>query len=389
MNLSEEEIRQGIQDGGIGAITIDTSSFGNPSEMSLEYGLPRKLEQFNNSGVTLLITDIVKSELVKHMEKMAIDAQSALKKALNQVGNGWQISNADRQAVKNLLYQERTPQSCATGRYQSFAERTGLVQIDAHAYVGIDELMQRYFGARPPFSSKKEDKKNEFPDALALISLEKWATENKTQIVVVSRDGDWISFCNESERLIVVDDFAKALSFFHAEASVAANVLTGKLRNGELPNFIRSLKSRIEQYVDNIDFFAEAASSYFFDYETHDYGVTSTSLDDLSSIQLLPIATTDDYIDFEVSVTVIVNVPTTFNFTVKDGIDRDYVPIGSGKYEVSEIIELSLLITIAKEDLEAGEMDDIINDIEVDGPNRVHIDYGEVEPNWMSEPDYE
>lgn len=385
MTLSEEEIRQGIQDKVIGAITIDTSSFGNPSEMSLEYGLPRKLEQFNNSEVTLLITDIVKSELVKHMEKMAIDAQSALKKALNQVGNGWQVSNADRQAVRNLLYQERTPRSCADGRYQSFAERTGLVQIDAHAYVGVDELMRRYFGARPPFASKKEDKKNEFPDALALISLEKWAVENNTQIVVVSKDGDWISFCNESERLIVVDDFAKALSFFHAEASVAANILTGKLRNGELPDFITSLKSRIEQHVENIDFFAEAASSYFFDYETHDYGVTSTSLDDLSSIQLLPIASTDDYIDFEVSATVIVNVPSTFDFTVKDGVDRDYVPIGSGTYEVSETIELSLLITIAKEDLEAGEIDDI----EVDGPNRVYIDYGEVEPNWMSEPDYE
>ncbi|MCZ7018809.1 PIN domain-containing protein, partial [Salmonella enterica] len=58
------------------------------------------------------------------------------------------------------------------------------------------KLFELYFGNRPPFH-KSNDKKYEFPDAVALLSLEAYA-EN-SGILVVSSDKDWITFCNSSE----------------------------------------------------------------------------------------------------------------------------------------------------------------------------------------------
>jgi PIN domain len=77
----------------------------------------------------------------------------------------------------------------------------------------ISDLIQKYFQAKPPFSETGK-KKNEFPDAIALMSLETWANKNQTKIIVVTSDNDWKNFCKSSERLLAIDDFAGALGLF-------------------------------------------------------------------------------------------------------------------------------------------------------------------------------
>ena len=171
MNLNDEEITQKIIAGEITALTLDTSSFGNPSEMSLEYGTPSKLTQFKDTEILLLLTDIVSRELIDHMRKTASDAQSDLKKALKQVANGWVLAREIREGVLNTLFNGIAPEAFATSRYEKFIEQTGAQKIDAHEHVDTKELMERYFDNKPPFSSTKENKKFEFPDAFALIDL--------------------------------------------------------------------------------------------------------------------------------------------------------------------------------------------------------------------------
>jgi hypothetical protein len=50
-----------------------------------------------------------------------------------------------------------------------------------------------------PVGTIKERKKSEFPDALALLSLERWATQNKSLVLLVSADGDWKKLVEQSE----------------------------------------------------------------------------------------------------------------------------------------------------------------------------------------------
>ena len=65
--------------------------------------------------------------------------------------------------------------------------------------------------ASPPFE-EPDKKKHEFPDAIALLSLEEWAEVNKTRILAVSCDRGWAAFAAESEWIVVDSDLASALA---------------------------------------------------------------------------------------------------------------------------------------------------------------------------------
>ena len=53
-----------------------------------------------------------------------------------------------------------------------------------------------YFSPETPF---EEGKKHEFPDAIALITLEDWAKTNGKNLLAITRDKGWIAFCEKSE----------------------------------------------------------------------------------------------------------------------------------------------------------------------------------------------
>ena len=69
-------------------------------------------------------------------------------------------------------------------RFHQFAEVTSLEIVEANNHVMVGDLIQKHFKAKPPFSETGK-KKNEFPDAIALMSLETWANKNQTNIIVV------------------------------------------------------------------------------------------------------------------------------------------------------------------------------------------------------------
>ncbi|MCA6115206.1 DUF4935 domain-containing protein [Bradyrhizobium sp. WSM 1738] len=81
-------------------------------------------------------------------------------------------------------------------------------------------MLRRYFTIEPPFS-RGELKKTEFPDALALLSLEAWASRHHTTVLLVSRDTDWQAFAAASKHLVVIADLSAALDCFNAAGSFA------------------------------------------------------------------------------------------------------------------------------------------------------------------------
>jgi hypothetical protein len=88
---------------------------------------------------------------------------------------------------------------------------------------------------------------------LALLSLEAWAAENDTIMLLVSRDEDWKSFADASERLICVNDLATALNWFNSKSRFAAERAVGLLRNGEAPNFGTAVETALESFLETFD----------------------------------------------------------------------------------------------------------------------------------------
>lgn len=73
--------------------------------------------------------------------------------------------------------------------------------------VNIKDVFDKYFTDKFPFS--KGEKKHEFPDAFALLSVETWCKENNKNCYVFSHDKDLLGY--NSEQLIIVKSYEEYL----------------------------------------------------------------------------------------------------------------------------------------------------------------------------------
>jgi hypothetical protein len=96
----------------------------------------------------------------------------------------------------------------------------------------------------------------------------------------------------------------------------------------------------------------------------------------------VPVEHADDWYVLEITVWAEVTVSCDFSFSVLDGIDKDYVTIGSSYVYVDEEMQFWLTVTIR------GDPDDdfAVDAIEVVRSDTV-VEFGEVEPVFR-DPDY-
>ena len=91
----------------------------------------------------------------------------------------------------------------------------------------MKRLIAMYFEPSPPFEGTGK-KKNEFPDAIALITLEDWAREPEKKILAVSKDHGWVSFAEKSEFIDINKELPAALERALPKGFAANAVLTYK-----------------------------------------------------------------------------------------------------------------------------------------------------------------
>lgn len=374
------EIKDAIAEGEITAICLDTSIFGNPNEMSMEHGVLRHMGQFKDSTIDVVMPDVISLELLAHLEKGATTSLSELASALKKVGGSWNVSRELRNEATVKLLGGESPKDQAQRRFNSFVERTGCQIIKAEDHVKTSDVITRYFSAQPPFSTN-EVKKHEFPDAYALFTLESWARENATKVLVVSNDGDWVSFCKGTDNLIVINQLPAALGYFQRNASVAANLLRDFYQKGKSQTLIEEVARAIQNHVDYMSFDAYCESAFHYDADIQDITVVEFSFDDEDEI-FNPIDSGDDFLATETTVTVTLEASCDFSFTIRDGVDKDYVPIGGVSILKESNLTLPLVISFGGD---FGKTPEIL-EVEITG-NRHTIDFGYVAPDYGPDSD--
>jgi hypothetical protein len=377
--MTTDDIKAEIAAGSIGAMTLDTSAFGNPSEMSLEHGLLARLRQFCGTGVRLLMSDVVLNEVELHMAKGASDSLAQLEKSLKAVGGSWNVSREARGEAKKALIGAETPREHASRRVNGFVERNECIIVKAEEHASIEELMRRYFSFQPPFA-ERESKKNEFPDALAVMSLNAWAEQNDTKILVVSNDDDWVRYCEGTSRLIVIRGLAEALALFNANAEVVCSALSLRLASHEGKEWRDFIETAVQAHIESMLFIAEADSQFYFEDEITEVVVESVEIQD-DEHALRPVEMLDGSIVAEITVVAEVEISCDFSFSVKDGIDKDYVPMGSASVSTRETLDLNVLVTFDSNIPEKADIEDVEPE-----KNRKYISFGHVEPDWMNDP---
>lgn len=198
-------------------IFLDTSIF-----IKENFFAGAKLKAFfkhqEEENITLITSSIIRSECISNLSKYLDDSNSQLKKSLKDL-------DQKAKAFKNIksltsLFELRNTFDFDEERKvllskleENFDDYFDDIEIDSSK---LPKIIKDYFEENPPF--KKGAKKSEFPDAIALNSLESWCREHDEKMYIVSQDSDMLSF--ESDYLIPIKEYDKLLeqvSFTYSE----------------------------------------------------------------------------------------------------------------------------------------------------------------------------
>jgi hypothetical protein len=384
VELTGAQIKEQIADGKIRGITLDTSIFdGNGNRF--EHGLLAQLKQFKDTPVEFVLSDVVLGEVRKHVIRDAKEAMTATRSALKTVGRSWQVNTERRDAALAILFDDESSEELADRRIAGFQDATDFDAIISSDRVDVGKMLEAYFSAKPPFGITAA-KKSEFPDAIALQALESWADDEDLLLLVVSKDGDWKSYCKGSARLVAVDDLALALSYFHQNAEVACARLVQRLHDRTLALDVE-LERAAQQAVERLNFIPEVSSGYFFDAEIGEIDIKHVELN-LEGYEAGPFRVVDkpedDVLVVEAEVAVTIDVSAYMTFSIVDSIDKDEVCIGGATPTAEETLTFKVLLTF-EGDL-AADADLVEAEIQASRSD-VYVDFGDVGPDW--EPDEE
>jgi hypothetical protein len=364
------------------AITIDSNIF-DENALNLEGGMLQQLNQFGEGSAEFILSEIVVREVHRHLTIQAKKAKDASLAAIKKTG---QTALLDAKAIAelNAIYAKALdPSNAALERLIRFMASSGCERVDV-AKADMARLLFMYFESTAPFEGSG-NKKNEFPDAIALITLEDWAKKNEKKILAISKDVGWQKFAETSDWIDVEKELPAALQKFQQHVDKAQVVVAAllddldgggqKVRRGKLEAFIESQLATLIPY-------AEANAAYDFD---NDFVSLS-----LVSVRFLR---ADENFDFHivrigrekivalVGVNVVVDASATFRFFIRD--EGDSVPIGSSHETVQVGFNAGILITLVGNftsdpsgfDLEDVELVDAID----------NVDFGDVDPDFSED----
>ena len=359
------------------AITVDTSIFEKYG-LVLNKGLLDKLSQFGDGPAQFVLSEIVLRELTSHLISKSSETKNALGGVITRLRNFNLLSTDQLEIIRAIDTSLVELEELSNSTVKKFCNKCGVEVILAEE-TDIKQLVQSYFTSSPPFE-KDGKKKAEFPDAIALLSLENWADQNDKKILAITNDNDWHRYAESSRRIDADKDLASALAKFQEHTEEAEQFIATLIQDTDDTiglEFYQQVSSSLETEIDRLNIYAEASSSYIFEEEYPYISLVEYSLQE-DNIQV--IQTARDFIVVRIGVQVEAKAHCDFSFSVKDGIDKDYVSIGSSSVETEVDFEASLLITIA------GDISGNTNEIALDEIELVDaidwVDFGEIEPDF-------
>jgi hypothetical protein len=327
-------------------ITIDTQTVYK-NQRALDRGYLAQLSQFKDGPVQVVLTEIVLRELHKMLIDKAQAPLDALAKVIRDGSDNGQLSSDHKASLQKTLDALAPAADHSKSQIKAFVDATGTDIIPADT-AAMKEILAAYFGKKPPFSSK--GKKDEFPDAISLLALETWAKQANKKVLAVSGDSDWKTFAEHSPHIDCVENLGDAIAAIvqAAQASVEeARSVLAAIASEEPPDLKNRLDELLASEVEDLTPYAEFDSAF----EGEEQGVTLVlqhynieGLDDGSTpIDIVRIGPSGFVM--RVPVVVTARAFVDISFSVRDWIDKDYVPIGSTSVEKDVEFEASALIT--------------------------------------------
>ena len=365
------------------ALTIDTSIFIQ-NGLKLNKGLLAQLHQFKDNPINLILSDIVYRELKSHLDRKEKETKSKIESALNDASDYLNCCIDDMEKIKSLIKLNYQAESISKLILEEFIRKCGIELVKGEEYCEMKSLIDMYFQNLAPFK-ESGNKKNEFPDAIALLSLQYWVEENNKNLLAVSADNDWKNFALGKGNIEVIDDLAKAMDILNKQTDEALDSIIYEieldLTKSQNSRIFESMYSAIENSINISEISAVSSFKYYIDDEQLS----------LKNIYILPeengkrlkvyiIDYDSDKITISITCEVMCEVEVAFNFSVWDSIDKEDVSLGGTKKIVEISYETDVLVNLYGNFLDGLQNMDIdIEEIEVTHDS-VFVDMGEISP---------
>lgn len=147
-------------------------------------------------------------------------------------------------SIRDMLLPDVCALAMAKRRVDAFVENHSIAIVEAAPLVSVKKMMDLYFGQQAPFSVNTS-KKNEFSDALALLSLEDWAEDDDTMILAVTNDRDWVTYCETPEKILSITKLPGALAHFNADVGFVTGGVSQKLVEGDRGDWTATIEAAV------------------------------------------------------------------------------------------------------------------------------------------------
>jgi hypothetical protein len=374
------------------AFTIDTN-LAIEGGLNLEGGLLGQLTQFKDGQIDLILSEIVVREIRKHLflqVKKVRDTLVSLSVRAQEV----QLAEGEAAAeLKAKIEALGDPREIAGARLKKYLEATGATTIPVKL-ASMDALIRGYFSSSPPFDAAGA-KKSEFPDAIALLAIETWATKSGKRVLAVSKDKGWADFAANCEVIDVEPDFAKALQIVqeHAdEASARMAAILETVEAGGLPEIAAAIAEGLRQSLPDWPIHGEGSGSFYLELDNAGLEFESyTLIKDGDGYDITIVRMGSNQVVARIGAEINATAHAEFSLSVWDSVDKEYIGMGSQSAETNIEFDGAFLLTLGG-DL-AGDPSALdVEEVEVVEADD-EVDFGEIEfdpgdedyEDWLAE----
>ena len=358
------------------AITIDTN-IALEFNLNFESGMLSQLFQFRSGAVAFVISEVVEREIKRRLVANTAKARDQVRKAAQRANQYQLLLEAQLQELSGIVEKLEDPEEVAAARLGTFLKQTDAEIIPAEQ-IKLATLLDYYFSATPPFEPSGA-KKSEFPDAIALISLDDWANKLDMRILAVSKDAGWSRFAEASERIDVIPELKDALATLqghHDKAKALLATLLGFV--GARTGIEASFREHLDLAVSTLSALGEGDADLHAEAELVEFSLSDYSLIGKESVvEFTIVQIGETRIVAEVPLEITAEASTDFSLSTWDSVDREYVTLGTASARKDIDFTVAALVTF-EGDLEGDPEDIVVSELElVDPPS--HVDFGYIE----------
>jgi hypothetical protein len=323
-----------------------------------------KLSQLGESGkLNILISEVVKNEVAsKITEKLAVveKSKSEIEKAVSIIEGS--IPTEIDEAIAKLDTQSLT--ELAISGWEKYISDSNISVIDPNDICN-SELLSLYFDGAFPFSEGK--KKDEFPDAISLLSLKAWAEDEVESVYVISDDKDLKGFCASFSPFISVNKLTEFLDIYNRAEE-------------RLTTIVHSYVDKEADWIrESIrDAYVECDFDYSDNWEAEVENVKVTH-DQIVEVDVVAIDEESATLSLKVRIECTADVSgPDYDNSIWDGEDKEYIYVEkfSQNMNFDEYYDVSMKIEFSEEDEELTEIYDIL----IDGGSSITLQFDDEYP---------